>query len=282
MWFGIVSLVVTSVFGAVGYVWKRRFERRAEHETIAIEQARLKFLTEASAVIEKLDPAARDRATPMLEAALQNSLRTLSAPPERPGSAKPIAAARTSRPSHQLTAGTVPTPETLTARRKTLEEILEEGRESDRKYEAERRESAKRDKEFWVEMYRKPLGDIATYLIVYTSLAARQHAAELDLQTFNADRAMFDYAVFHARMAQKDDAEKTAKLDDIIKKAEEDFKVLLDGLSSALKERRKLKPANDAAALPPATDAKNAPSPSLPSETGSPPAEPSPDDDEKA
>lgn len=235
---GAVNVAFLSVISGVGYIWKRRIERQREQESIAIEQARLKFLTEASAIIEKLEPAARESTASMLVAALQNSIRALSEPPPASstalvhGSGAAIAAAHAGRSKAFA--------ESRAQQAKALAESQVQRSDHMRHLDDESRKSKEKYEQFWVDLYREPLRDVGAQLIVYAFESARRNAEVRNLMAFSADREVFEWAVRNTRPAistsKSEDEAAVAKFDESMKDMRGAFKAMLETFDPGVEE----------------------------------------------
>jgi len=221
----LLVALATTIGAGIGamatYLIKRRIERHRERDAIAIEQNKVKLLTDVAGLLAKFEPSVKERTEPMLADLVESSLKNLTAPKAAPQS---LLAARSI--SHR---------EDQEERRKRQEEeerAAKEFRERMNKLDEDRRQSEERDKQFWIDFYRKPLAVIAERLMVYAFQSAQRHVAEHNLIEFNKDRATFTFAETHWSGA----LDKTARgdTDNLRAKFVEAFQVLEKRLHDAL------------------------------------------------
>lgn len=181
----LVGAISAAISGAGGYLLRRKLERKAEHEAVAIEQARLLLLKDVSGMVATLDPATKERATPLLAAAVERTLEAVSRPPS-----SDVAINGRASPELRLR-------DELERSRQDIAAKLE----ADRRRREELHAMEDRHQQFWIDMYRLPLIDMCQHAALYAMLSAEVHTKSRDLTKFKEDWDVFKSAVKHWLLA---------------------------------------------------------------------------------
>jgi hypothetical protein len=202
-WGELIVAVVSSlsVGGGIGYLVKRRLERKPEHEQLQLERSRIQAIAEVRTLLDKgptEHPELHGRIVELLRQALDGLERPIRGLERGPRILLPTAAVTASLHS-------------------TSEEVVDAGGRPDRKVKEPREDEITREK--GVSWGRERLRKSALLLCEY-SLSAMRGALEshhdLNVVVFDRAYAVFRVAAVDARWGVKEGSQEQRDIDDRI------------------------------------------------------------------